>query len=242
MRSARQALGWTQSELAKKAKVDRSKLSLYESGQVDLTAEELDRVEDAVSHARIPRRFVQELQRRVRRQQAGLSQQELANKAGISRPKLSRWESGQLELAPEELERVEQALSEAPKSSPLSALVDARYVKPLSRVEGTLFDAAVAVGPKMAGQQLTPDAVRREVEHWLSEQVIILKDLVAVQQQIIDIQKELLKLTSEEKDVRILELETKVSELRELYEVGTQAVMATSRYEELRDKVLANRE
>src|SRR5262249_17387283 len=111
IRAARQSLGWTQAKLASKAKIDRSKLSLFEIGQAHLSPEDLKRVEDAIEGARIPRRFAHELQRKFRRQQAGMSQRELANKTQVSQSKISRWESGVLELTAKELARVEEALT-----------------------------------------------------------------------------------------------------------------------------------
>ena len=211
IRSARQALGWTQVTLAQKAKMDQSKISLYERGQIELTPEELARVEDAVSSAKIPRRFAHEFQRKFRRQQAGMSQQELANKAQISRSKLSRWESGLLELTAVELARVEGALIGKPAL--VGNLAYLRHAGPIVRPD--------------------PDLQVRNLE----EQIRILKKLVDAQRELISLFPEVLG----EKDAKIVELEKKIADLRELYDVGTQAVVATARYEELREKILAEK-
>jgi len=130
VRIARQSLGWTQAELAAKTGLSQSKLSLYESGQVGMSDEDLEQVwvvlerrlggkagpmsallqapgveGEATDKSSIRR------QRRARRQGANMSQHELARKIGIGRSKLSQWELGNLELTSEERQRWERELT-----------------------------------------------------------------------------------------------------------------------------------
>jgi len=221
IRAARQALGWTQAKLGKKASVSRPKLSLYERGQVELTPEELKRVEDAVQDAKIPRRFAHELQRKFRRQQAGLSQQELANAAGIDRSKLSRWESGLLELSGEELARVERALGRTPSS--LASLLkepDLESVESVRHSFGSLENARtiVELGKELGSQE---------------KQIETLEALVAVYKEFVaELQGD-----AEDKEQKIAELERKVALLEDLCDVKTTGALANAKEEELREKL-----
>lgn len=137
-RLLRQAAGMTQLEVAQKAKISRPKLSLYETGLVDLTADELRRVEKVLHRAQrppvtlasllkaeVPKQEKQKpadekTQRKFRRQQAGISQRALALASKIPRNKLIEFEAGRIPLNAGELARWETVLNEAAKAKMLA--------------------------------------------------------------------------------------------------------------------------
>jgi transcriptional regulator with XRE-family HTH domain len=225
IRAARQSLGWTQSKLASKAKIDRSKLSLFEIGQVRLSAEERSRVDDALNDARVPRRFVQALQRTFRRQQAGMSQQELANRAQISRSKLSRWENGLLELTSEELSKVEEELGGA--SSPGRATV----LGPSQVRMGNLRD--------LGQVRSLPDVAAPQEVQRLKALLQTMEKLISGQEQLIDLLQEFVKFQEKENAEQVASLQKKVNELRNLYELETRISVDTVQAEELRERLSA---
>jgi len=109
VRLLRQAKGMTQYDLAEDARVNRSKLSLYERGSLDLSEAELRRVRRALRMKSdetlkpADLRGISEIQRRkLRRQHVGLTQHQLAKLTGISQTKLSDYENGKAELTPSE--------------------------------------------------------------------------------------------------------------------------------------------
>ena len=74
----------------------------------------------------------------------------------------------------------------------------------------------------------------------LQEENRILQELVAAYKDVYSFCQELVDETAA-KDARLSELEKKIADLRELYDVGTQATIASARYEELREKLLAGK-
>src|SRR5579859_2388093 len=125
----------TQVELARKAGVNRSKISLYEQGFVELQPKELSKIEKALTVTKdvagpfsyftlmdfvaLPedkyKKQIAEIckERKRRRVRAGLSQHELARAMGIQQSKLSEWESGKVLLTDAELEAWAIALQKA---------------------------------------------------------------------------------------------------------------------------------
>jgi len=141
IRIARQGAELTQGELAAKAKINRSKLSLYEQGMIDLTNAELERVWKILNAA--PRRYgtlsqlagdpvkwkkalsdvgqrsaSEKYSRGLLRKQARVSQQELSRLTGIARSKLSAWESRNAQLSDAEFEKVMDVLLDRVKRDP----------------------------------------------------------------------------------------------------------------------------
>jgi transcriptional regulator with XRE-family HTH domain len=143
VRILRQSQHFTQSELGAKVGISPSKLSLYETGLVDLTAAELRRVIRFLNYGPGPIKktgtdaktgterkaislkelmnpdfakgglFDEKTKRKFYRQRFGLSQRELAKKAKIPRNKLIKFEGLKVELTVEEKTRWEDALFEA---------------------------------------------------------------------------------------------------------------------------------
>jgi transcriptional regulator with XRE-family HTH domain len=138
IRIRRQAAELTQGELAKKAGINQSKLSLYENGLIDLTDAELQKVEKFLDAQ--PQKFSQlsdlakplSLKRsafderemgekyspKLLRQRARLSQQELSRRTGIPRSRLSPWESGKGQLSESESHKVMDVLMQIVRKDP----------------------------------------------------------------------------------------------------------------------------
>lgn len=126
-RSRRLALGMTQLAVAAAALIPQSKLSPYESGAVDLTAEELARLDAALgivplksmlkAEASEPAQMDPKLRRRFLRKEARLSQYELCRRAKIGRSALSNWELGRSELKVDAYARWAAALQDALKGT-----------------------------------------------------------------------------------------------------------------------------
>jgi transcriptional regulator with XRE-family HTH domain len=127
VRRARRAAGLTQEELAKRARIERTKISVYETGRIELSAEEkarLDKVFGSLKgeeKSRVEQEFalVQAIDptagravKRVR-ERAEMSQREMAFKAGIPRNKFNKFESGTETLSKDELARLDKVLMEA---------------------------------------------------------------------------------------------------------------------------------
>jgi transcriptional regulator with XRE-family HTH domain len=143
----RQSVGLTQEDLAVKSGIGRSKISLFESGVIDLSDLELARIEKILNKlaskskglkfkladllgpfpipAQSPLADEGETEdislRKLRRLQVGMSQHELAKKAGLSQTKISAWESGRRELSAAEQVQWERALFESDPHPKLEA-------------------------------------------------------------------------------------------------------------------------
>jgi transcriptional regulator with XRE-family HTH domain len=145
---SRRVLHLTQNQLALRAGISGSKLSLWENGLVELKPQELRKLESALdkayqkSHQKWagdgpPMRPLEVLkgrskgfwrtevegldpilERKLRRQQLGLNQRELARISGIPRNKLIKWEAGTVQLSADEQQRWEAALDAARKKDP----------------------------------------------------------------------------------------------------------------------------
>jgi transcriptional regulator with XRE-family HTH domain len=180
IRLARQAAGLTQGELAKWARIDRSKLSLFENDLIQLTPAELQRVEayfdlNAQSHpvtlaalagdpeklrelaekaANLAKRSSEEHRsRKILRQQARISQQELSRLTGIPRSKLSPWEAGKRELTEAETDRVLDVLIERARRNPYFALEqDSRAAAALFKSNRELREKIDTLEKKHAAQ------------------------------------------------------------------------------------------
>jgi transcriptional regulator with XRE-family HTH domain len=118
--------GLSQGDAAKKAKINRSKLCLFERGAIQLTEKELKRLENVYGDKKYGRfygRLGQLLdpdkprsephRRKLRRQWADVSQTQLAKLTGISQTRISRWEAGSGSLTPQEEDLVRTTLDEA---------------------------------------------------------------------------------------------------------------------------------
>jgi transcriptional regulator with XRE-family HTH domain len=122
-RRRRLSRGLSQGDAAQRAKINRSKLCLFERGSIELTEKELKRLDKAYGDPQIaslrgllgdPDKPSSEPQRRkLGRQFADVSQTQLAKMTGISQTRLSRWEIGRATLKPEEERAINKALDEA---------------------------------------------------------------------------------------------------------------------------------
>jgi transcriptional regulator with XRE-family HTH domain len=110
----RQALNWTQEKLARKARVSRARLALYESGAEELPENELQKIRDALSRGE-EKPVAATTERKIRRQKVHLSLRELADLVQINKDKLSAWERDSVKLTAEEEARWDAALKD-PKS------------------------------------------------------------------------------------------------------------------------------
>ncbi len=186
------------------------------------------------------------------RKQLKLSQAEFAKLAGIGQQMLSRFELGTRDLSPEAFARVEDAITEA-LARKRAAVQGAGRLVPLSNLllskdqvdQEASFqeykrvheDLVARYGPRWRETFKALGEAGREL--WiLKEQNRLLQELVGKQYEVLGFCQELIN-ENETKDAKIFKLEEKVNELRELYDVGTQAVTATARYEELREKLAA---
>lgn len=126
VRVARQALGMTQMDLARRMKISHSKVSLFENGLADLDPDEMRRLQKTIksgmakvtSDYKKHSKYVYESaarkdgvpERKALRQRADLSQSELARNAGISQSRISLWETGRAELTKKELASWEETI------------------------------------------------------------------------------------------------------------------------------------
>ena len=127
LRKMRRSLGLRQAWLAKQTGIYRTKLSEWERGRVELTADELQRVGDAIgaivgeranigtlpSPEAAPSQSSVERGRTVAdaRRSWGITQAELARTAEMAEDVISLFENGYTELDPSELARVTKALT-----------------------------------------------------------------------------------------------------------------------------------
>jgi transcriptional regulator with XRE-family HTH domain len=112
----------SQGDAAEKARINRSKLCLFERGSIDLSEKELKRLDKLYGADKVPLRSLigygpdeprtESQRRKLRRQRADVSQSELAKLTGISQTRLSRWETERATLAPEEEALIEKTLDE----------------------------------------------------------------------------------------------------------------------------------
>jgi transcriptional regulator with XRE-family HTH domain len=145
----REMFGATQSDVAEDAGISQSKISLYESGFVDLTEKELQRLGralDALSNdpdgkpgltalndgtfAEKYASWSQKKQikaRRSMRRQAKLTQIEVARETGIPPKKLRHWETGRLELSDTDVAKWQQVI--------VAATVKHKKADPWARLE-----------------------------------------------------------------------------------------------------------
>src|SRR5262249_38717260 len=132
----------------------------------------------------------------------------------------SRWESGQLDLTPDESAKLEEALlSRRPR---LASLLRT----------GELLPAAPP--PNNESRRLTKQVVI------LEEQLRVVRDIANSQQTLLaefaEFCKEFMQ-ASDTKDVRIDHLAKKLAEVREFYTLGTTIAVGSARFEELREKL-----
>ncbi len=145
----------------------------------------------------------------------GRSQQELAIAANISQSKLSRFETGDQDLSEAAFLRVEDALLAAMDAHRAELVTADRFIG----LENLAMVAGYAPSPRFDSTTARLISTQRE--------------LITLLRQELDV--------SIAKDARIAELEQRVSDLRELYDAGTQAALAHAKFEELKEKVEATR-
>lgn len=123
----------TQAEIARLAKLNRSKLALYESGMTELSPAENGRLQWVfeklkVSTEKIQQHFQKSLAashadwskdaRRIDREFTGLSQHQVAKVIGVSQSRLSEWERGRAILTAEQEHKVSELLKGAVRQNP----------------------------------------------------------------------------------------------------------------------------
>jgi transcriptional regulator with XRE-family HTH domain len=174
-----------------------------------------------------------------RRELLGLTQAQLAHRAGVGSTWLVMIEKGKINITAEKIKtstqeklaRVWQVLDSVRKERE----------KQLGQL-GTLADLRAPKDTRELARwdNLTNPNFLTNQNRQLKEEIRRLHEVLAAQKELLSeamaCWQDLIKET-ESKDTRIAELEKKVSDLQELYEVGTAAVVATARYEELREKV-----
>ncbi len=184
-KSLREMYGVTQDEIAHRAGISDSKLSLYESGFVDLTDVELRRL-DKVLNALAKKNDLKPMPsltflisgqmddtfaeryaswskskqinaRRSLRRQVKLTQIELAREIGIQRKKLINWEAGRLELSDAEFAKWQKVI--------VAAIVKRKKADPWARLAVRIEDALKAHEGKILDHPLIAEIMesfRRE--------------------------------------------------------------------------------
>lgn len=265
IREARIAAGLTQAEVAEGAEIPRSKLSLYESGFVELNAEEMRAVE----------KF---LKQQSKRRGSGLSNMPallLHRKVG---PEYSEGKVGP-QLSPRQQflkTSVQKILADGKlaaewrKLAGMSQYEASRRAK-ISRTKLSAWENGDIQLPreeavrcceiyaeadrkkKMSDPWTHLDEITRERDELkdrvrnnerraeiLKEKIAIGEKLIAIQERLEAAYKEWIAELSQEgteKDGKILGLEKQVAEFRAYYDAGTEAALAHARFEELGEKV-----
>jgi transcriptional regulator with XRE-family HTH domain len=264
LRSARQLAGLTQVQLARRVGIKQSTLSLYESGFAEVSADLRSRFEEVFNRhfaqagrkgrsgrGKMNRLAIANLKSKPMadltpgdwatllnnaRVEAHLSQHEVAKKLGISRTRLSQWETGKLIPTPDERSRCWDAITTLQtvktKADPLRLfeLEHEHSQKLQSEKEGL----------QRENQRLL-DAIRAKDEalRQYAQLLAIDEELSLKRGELIDELEAVLGEISGEKNAKIAALEQQVTDLRALYDAGTQAALAHEKFEELREKVSA---
>jgi transcriptional regulator with XRE-family HTH domain len=232
------SLGLTQQWMGKQIGVKRSKISRWLSGEGALTEDELFKLGQAITvvlgdRDRRPG-FVDpatasaDSGKSVRywRDKWGIGQAELGKRAGLSQGAVSGWEQGKLYLVPAQVKKLFQALD--------ALIAERRACIPRGPLMGNLRDVGQVrslsdlVAPQ--GAQRT-EARIQTMEALISEQ----KELIACLKEFVALHED----ASQQKDIRIAELEKKVADLRGLYELETEVAVKSAQAEELREKLSA---
>ncbi|HXJ04077.1 MAG TPA: helix-turn-helix transcriptional regulator [Candidatus Acidoferrum sp.] len=112
--------GWTQAEVSLNAKINPSKLSLFERGLVELTSAELKRLDKFLDKRKVQPEMIQlsvlvgdgstvaekSVTRKWARKATGLNQRQIAELVGIDQADFSRWESARKVLSKETVQRI----------------------------------------------------------------------------------------------------------------------------------------
>ena len=154
------------------------------------------------------------------RKRLGVSQEKLGELSGVKPSWIAAVETKRLPLIGPKAHALWRALGDIDFER--RADLDRRGLMPLSNLLGLERE------PTRYGN---PDELKR---------METMERLIATQNSLIAVQNELLRTANEEKDARIAALEQKVSDLRNLYEVETEAALAHDRAEELREKISAS--
>jgi transcriptional regulator with XRE-family HTH domain len=113
IRIARLERQMTQEFLAGIAGVHRSELSLYENGEIELSAKKLENLERALARTKKHSEKDEKRVRKYYRQRVGITQQSLAQQVGIDPAILSKWENGKIEVSKETYEQIYRILDAA---------------------------------------------------------------------------------------------------------------------------------
>jgi transcriptional regulator with XRE-family HTH domain len=179
----------TQEEVAHNAGISGSKLSLYESGFVDLTDAELRRLNKVLNalakksdlkpmpglisliSGRTDDTFAERYAswsekkrinaRRSLRRQVKLTQIEVAREIGIQRRKLINWEAGRLELSDAEFTKWQQVI--------VAAIVKRKKADPWARLEIRIEDAVHTALQLHKGQVLDDPLIAEIIESFRRE-------------------------------------------------------------------------
>jgi transcriptional regulator with XRE-family HTH domain len=264
-RRLRKTLRLSQAWIAKQAGISQSRVSGWEMGRVELTPDEEDRIGEAIEAVVIkrgipgqvtPEQAAEDLRKGTilsrLREEYGVTQAELAEKAEINQSTVSGFERGNVDLSPTQVEQLFKAfndlLAERAAKASTSTLASLRSPRDPRAVErdkirqDPAFQLEVA---HEAGKELwNKNAELRKQLAYLQEKVRLFDELIAsykkrvsTDDELIAAYQEALEKTGSEKDAQIAELEKKVEELRTLYEAGTEAALAHAKFEELRAKV-----
>jgi transcriptional regulator with XRE-family HTH domain len=259
-RGLRRTLGVRQDYFAHKTGVYRTKLSNWEHGKIALTDEELRRVVEAIDEIIIERSEARNLKawekfaspkcveagaacQRLRRA-SGISQIMLAKKVGINQSSLSLFENGYMDLSDEVLERLNKTLVEMAKTTATKLGTDVGSVdrQPGVQLRNLLDQDFLAGRPTVFSSipsSIQQNTVEREQNRNLRKQIEIMKEIIEIQDGLITkgIDGPALVAEAAKKDEEIAALKQRVKDLMEMYDIGSQAVAATARYEELRGRV-----
>jgi transcriptional regulator with XRE-family HTH domain len=165
-----------------------------------------------------------------RRKENGLSQADLANLIGVTRQVIADIESGRRK----DWNDVRSQLWEA--------IANRAYQ--LSQKPKQHFSLAALNDPDKRDELFRLHQAEQRNNAIPEAKVERLEALVRILQRLDQSNKELISIYQNEvvpelrkKDARITELQKQVSELRSLYELGTQAALANEKFEQLREKL-----
>lgn len=265
-RKMRKGLRIPQAQLAKEVGLYRSKITEWENGNIDLTPDEELRIGDAIDRVLakrgLPGVVTPEQAREDSREgavlarlrvQYGFTQAQLAQKTKTDQGSISAFEKGHLDLSPDKIAQLFQALDSLIEGRRTQREVLENYAErvPSKRHSKKPLEGATVVGPSQVrmgnlrdfGQphSLSDLAAPQEVQR-LKARLQTMQELISEQKELITCLKEFVALhedESKEKDIRVATLEKKVADLRNLYEIETEVAVKGAQAEELRERLSA---
>ena len=261
LRVARKEAGLTQAELGGRAAIAQPRLSAFEKGHLNLDAEEIGRLWNAIKSA-LPEGVLaytkgsltldffwppapnRDISARAKQAmlRANISQEQLAKRSRVTRSKIRAWlKKGDLTLSLAEHDRVWDTLNEA---------VEQRESR--ARLAPNLVRMSDVYGSK--SQEFQNEPIPRQwsgnlVNGWgepISQQKSretrekVMEKLIEAQADLVESLKRLLAVHQEmgsEKDKHIVDLEGRVELLSDLLNVETARSLADSEAEELRERL-----